>query len=48
MVYMHLFGFSNETMIYVLTYKLTFLSRKSSTIIDISWLFKAAFKLNCK
>ena len=35
MVYMHLFGFSNETMIYVLAYKLTFLSRKSSTIIDI-------------
>ena len=46
MVYMHLFGFSNETMIYVLTYKLTFLSRKSSTIIDISWLLKTKQHLN--
>lgn len=36
MAYMHLFDFNNETMICVLTYKLTFLSRKTSTIIDIS------------
>lgn len=43
---MHLFDFNNETMICVLTYKLTFLSRKTSTIIDISWLLKTKHHLN--
>lgn len=43
---MHLFDFNNETMICVLTYKLTFLSRKTSTIIDVSRLLKTKHHLN--